>query len=288
MSFQSIKALLELCRATNCLIVAAFTTTGFFILAKTVTSATPWDVIMAATSMSMACAFGNVMNDYLDRDIDAKTKPKRPIPSGRITPGTVMMFSIFTAIISISLALLTSRPLQSAAFVTAVMALLLFYSAWLKRKNKFAGNILVSSIVAIPLFFPAIAFAAATTSIVIGLAGCAFFTNLSREIIKDTKEKGMEPRTLPGLIGETESRQAASILLFSAIGVSVLTAANYWTVMWEHPFKTMMLFLAYASIAASAVTLFSRRKELSGERLKIQEGAVKVGMVLAVIAYLVP
>lgn len=45
-------------------------------------------VLLLAIAMSLMYCGGMVMNDYVDRRIDARERPGRPIPSGRVKPAT--------------------------------------------------------------------------------------------------------------------------------------------------------------------------------------------------------
>lgn len=46
----------------------------------------------AALAASSACMYwaGMALNDYADRDLDRHERPERPIPSGRVSPGTAL------------------------------------------------------------------------------------------------------------------------------------------------------------------------------------------------------
>ncbi len=46
----------------------------------------PLDLLLGLGAGTLVTAAGNVVNDYFDADIDRINKPRRPIPSGRMTP----------------------------------------------------------------------------------------------------------------------------------------------------------------------------------------------------------
>jgi 4-hydroxybenzoate polyprenyltransferase len=83
---------------------------------------------------------GMAWNDYFDRADDAKTRPNRPIPSGRIRPATarlvgmslMLMGGVFafvaTDVVAYKFRLLTPRYI--AGFIAIAV---LLYDAWLKR-----------------------------------------------------------------------------------------------------------------------------------------------------------
>lgn len=77
--------------------------------------------------ISLLYCGGMVLNDYWDREIDARERPDRPIPSGRVRPELARAFAmgmIVTAMLLPALALLTGLSgLQSGAAFTQIMRL---------------------------------------------------------------------------------------------------------------------------------------------------------------------
>ena len=86
---------------------------------------------------------GMVWNDYFDRLDDAKTQPFRPIPSGRVPPGTAVLIAVVLTAVGLGTAwfiggtaqpgsLLADyhHPLTIAVVLTAAI---LLYDGWLKR-----------------------------------------------------------------------------------------------------------------------------------------------------------
>ena len=68
---------------------------------------------------------GNVVNDYYDRKIDAVNRPKRPIPSGRISPKSALNYSLVLFVAGCLLAgLINQICLLVAAFNSVDFVLL--------------------------------------------------------------------------------------------------------------------------------------------------------------------
>lgn len=265
--------LLELARVENCLLVSGFTLAGFLIQGlDTVRIA---DVLLAMACMCFACAFGNAINDYCDRWIDKKNKPHRPIPSGRLRPELAQAFAAFAAAASIILALTTSTPTTFATFIVTVLFALALYSTWLKNASKISGNILISIIVASPLFVSSVILKNAPSTAHLGLGMCAVLATLAREITKDASENGSENGTLAKLVGKKKALQTASILLLTSILVSAVT--NDWTTS-QGTGRTVLLLVAYAVLSAGAFFL------AAGDS-KGQTRVIKAGMLLAILAY---
>jgi UbiA prenyltransferase family len=80
-----------------------------------------------------ACLYagGVVLNDYFDRDLDARERPERPIPSGRVSPRAARTLGL--ALLAAGV-LLAAGGGKTAAIVAATLAAaVLTYDAWGKR-----------------------------------------------------------------------------------------------------------------------------------------------------------
>ena len=96
-------------------------------LAGTLVAGGSWQdarIAIIVVAMSFLYEGGMFLNDYFDRDIDARERPERPIPSFEIAPGTVA--AIGSGLIAAGLALLAILGLQAlglglllAAFIVA-------------------------------------------------------------------------------------------------------------------------------------------------------------------------
>jgi hypothetical protein len=81
-----LRPLAELVRAP-----AALTVPGD-IVAGAAAAGWPFGAGTAALAGSSVCLYwaGMALNDYADREVDSKERPGRPIPSGRVSPGTAL------------------------------------------------------------------------------------------------------------------------------------------------------------------------------------------------------
>ena len=79
----------------------------------------------AGLSAASVCLYwsGMAANDWADRDLDAKERPERPIPSGRVTPGTALGLAAGLSAAGLVLAGLAGgrRALAVAAPLTGLM-----------------------------------------------------------------------------------------------------------------------------------------------------------------------
>jgi UbiA prenyltransferase family len=74
---------------------------------------------LAAASVCLYWA-GMAANDWADREIDAKERPERPIPSGRVAPATA--FAVATGLTAVGLALAGAAGGRRALAVAAPLA----------------------------------------------------------------------------------------------------------------------------------------------------------------------
>ncbi|MFE4616833.1 SCO3242 family prenyltransferase [Streptomyces sp. NPDC056747] len=110
------RALVELVRAP-----AALTVPGD-ILAGAAAAGRPLRGSTAGLAAASVCLYwsGMALNDYADRDVDAKERPGRPIPSGRVAPRTAL--AVATALTGTGLALAATAGGRRALGVAVPLA----------------------------------------------------------------------------------------------------------------------------------------------------------------------
>ena len=182
--------------------------------------------LVALTCIGGALSAGGAgaINHYFDRDIDAlmKRTAGRPVPSGRVAPGSALAFGIVLGIASFALLSLTVNVLAAALALSGLLGYVLVYTVWLKRTTP--QNIVIGGAAgAVP---PLVAWAAVTGSLdwsALYLFAIVFywtpphFWALSL-LMKDDYERAGVPM-LPVVRGETETRR--QILLYSVLLVAV-------------------------------------------------------------------
>jgi hypothetical protein len=115
-------AYLQLVRFPNLFTAAADILAGYFIvLGHQLQSA---DLAYLVLSSSGSYAAGCVLNDLADRALDARERPFRPIPSGRVSVGEAYILLSFL----LGLALLAAFRVGWASFFVAVILTLLVFS----------------------------------------------------------------------------------------------------------------------------------------------------------------
>jgi hypothetical protein len=144
------------------------------------------DVALAGLAMTAFYVGGMYLNDYFDREIDARERPGRPIHAGDISAGAVS--AIGFALLAIGIALLARFGLLTVIWGLALAGAITLYDAWHKG-NVFAPVIMglcralvylaTGAAVSGELHFALVAGAIALAAHVIGLTYAAKQENLN-------------------------------------------------------------------------------------------------------------
>jgi geranylgeranylglycerol-phosphate geranylgeranyltransferase len=263
-----LKVLLEILRPFNC-IMAGFAAIIGLLIAKgfVVEAAVP--IFLAVFLITGA---GNVVNDYYDREIDAVNRPKRPIPSGRITPKFALNYSLILFAVGCTLASLVN-PI--CLLVAAFNSVTLFFYARNLKTTLLAGNLCVAYLTGSTFLF-----GGATA----GQAGLlanqvpfllSFLATMSREIAKDIEDMEGDcqggAKTLPIIAGEKLAAVLAAAFGLATVGLSFLA-----------PFGWAYLAIV---LVADLFFLLSMQKIAKGDAAGSQK-ALKQGMAVALLAFL--
>ena len=179
--------------------------------------------VAALIFFSMACitSAGFAVNDYFDKESDAIIKPKRPLPSGSLSLNQVIAVSTVLFTLGLGLALL----INWLSFVILVIdsALLLVYSAIIKRKSGFVANVLVGILTGTAFLYgeATITNPPILSIVSLSLYPIAFGTiggNVLRDILSLEGDLKVGYPTLPQKIGEPTSARVASVF-FVACGL---------------------------------------------------------------------
>jgi geranylgeranylglycerol-phosphate geranylgeranyltransferase len=208
------KAYLELIRPSNS-IMAGF---AVFLSGMIATGREfpPIDVFFAVLGTISASSGGMVINDYFDYDIDIINRPDRVLPRGALSKRHALLFAVLLFSISFLFIGLTN-PLCIGIGYPALVLIVIY--SWRLKRLPFIGNIVVAFLTSLTLIYGGAA--AGTIVLVTILAICAFFANLSREIVKDIEDikgdKQLKSKTFPIVYGISKSLLIASIFLLIGI-----------------------------------------------------------------------
>jgi geranylgeranylglycerol-phosphate geranylgeranyltransferase len=237
------------------------------------------ELVFALLSAFLISAGGYVINDFFDLEIDKVNRPERPLPRGKITSKSALLFSFSLFLTGLILSLF----IKKAAFFLALCAtiLLILYSSRLKRTPLF-GNLLVSFVCGLAFVYGGLVGRNFRLSLI--PAGFAFLFHLGREILKDIEDlKGdvsVDARTLPITRGIN-----ISLLLTTFVfsGLIFLTIIPYYFNLF--PFLYLALVLCVDLLLV--YVMISMWRDQSKENLGKLSRILKFNMILGLAAIFV-
>lgn len=118
-----LKPYLQLVRLPNLFTAAADSLAGFLLVGGALHDARGWGTVV---TISIALyAAGIVLNDIADAAVDARERPTRPIPSGRVSKRTaVLILGVCLALVAVVALLGGSRQTQLVALLLALAILI--------------------------------------------------------------------------------------------------------------------------------------------------------------------
>lgn len=140
-------------------------------------------VYLAAVIVFVITGAGNAINDYTDTEADKINAPKRPIPSGRVSPKAALAFSGILFALGIGLSMVLTYMALILAVVNSLM--LVVYSTHLQNRI-LLGNITVGYLVGSTFLFGGAALGNIYLPFLLMLL--AMFATITREIIKDLED----------------------------------------------------------------------------------------------------
>jgi geranylgeranylglycerol-phosphate geranylgeranyltransferase len=114
----------------------------------------PTRTLAASASISFLIAFGQTVNDILDKDVDRVDKPHRPLPSGALSTEAARTIAVACAVGALASAAAVGPALMICAL--GLLGLSWAYSAYWKN-TVLLGNLLVATLASLPVVFGAVA-----------------------------------------------------------------------------------------------------------------------------------
>jgi 4-hydroxybenzoate polyprenyltransferase len=124
-----VRPYLQLLRPANVVTALADVLAGFAVAGLQNLSALPW----LLCSTSCLYAGGVVLNDVFDRAVDARERPERPIPSGRVPVATAAWLGGGLLVGGVGFAALAN--VSAALVAAAIAAAVLVYDSWGKHQT---------------------------------------------------------------------------------------------------------------------------------------------------------
>lgn len=189
-----------------------------------------WDVVMTMIGGYLAAGGANAVNQFVDRDIDARMERTtgRPVVSGRVTPARALVFGVACAAASGLVLGLFVNWVASALALLGFLLYVFLYTLWLKRST--IHNIVIGGAAgAIP---PMVGWAAVTGDV--GLASVLLFAVVfywtpphfwALALLLERDYAGAGVPMLPVVRGERETRRQVLLWTNICVGVSLLPYA---------------------------------------------------------------
>lgn len=275
-------SILQLIRFGNCLIAAVSVWVGGYLAAGFVTTPALW-VTMAG--VFCICAGGNIVNDIVDRRIDAVSHPDRPVSAGRISIRSAKVLAIVFHLCSLILVAFSNLNVAIIGIVAIVA--LLGYNLRLKRVP-LVGNLIVAALAGLTFVCGGLAVDPEATVLLPGPVVAtvfAFFFHLIREIIKDIEDIEGDRRgnssSLALWLGTNPALSLALVLSVITVVLTILPFAFDW---YGTVFLSLVLLLVDLPLLVFILLAFIRptRQHLNWCRISL-----KVGMVFGLVALIV-
>jgi len=237
----------------------------------------PWfsvQVIIALLSFSFAIAGSLAFNNYVDRDIDKIIHPRRPLPSGRLSPKEGLYFGIIVFIVSFLLALFVNLSF----FIMLILGfcLCLLYELIAKNHGLY-GNILVAVV---------IAGVSVTGGFVVDNPNPGFFISLvlfpqllGGEIIRDVRDiegDRLRRKTLPMIIDKNLTLYIGLYLIATTFFMIPIPFITYTVGIWYIPGISFVVFFILLGIGLSLK---------NKDNLNLTTKITKAAMVLTILAF---
>ncbi len=102
-----------------------------------------WHLGFLTLTGALASMGASALNHYYDRDIDKimDRTAKRPIPAGRLSAKSVLVYGVAVSALSVAIAWFTLNPVATGMIALGIFFYVIIYTAWLKRSN--ASNIVI-------------------------------------------------------------------------------------------------------------------------------------------------
>jgi len=176
-----------------------------------------WDkIVLAILATWFITAAANAWNDYQDIEIDKINQPKRPLPSGMVSPRSALTFSLVMTAVSILLAAFINPTAFGIALASAAM---LYLYSWRLKSTVLMGNAIVATISAMSAIFGGIAAGNPRPSL--WLAAIIASAIMGREVLKTLADYEGDLRQRCRTVATVWGRRPARIV-FYILGAATL------------------------------------------------------------------
>ncbi|HSD83322.1 MAG TPA: UbiA family prenyltransferase [Anaerolineae bacterium] len=237
-------------------------------------------------ALGFACGFflsgsALISNDYFDLEVDRINAPQRPLPAGLLSPTEVLVLSFVTAFVGLVAALALS-PL--ALVFSLIVWMLGFLYNWKLKAAGLAGNLIVSTSVAMTFVLGGIGTGQVWNKTVWTFAVFAFFFDLAEEIAGDAMDAEGDQKRGSRSIAIRRGKQAA--LRLAGLIFGVVMVVSFMPLVWG---EVRLPYLLIISLTDALILFFVRsllKSRTPAEGRRAMRGAY-LSASLGLLAFLV-
>ena len=258
-------ALVKLIRPVNCVMVGFAVIVGAALVGREFFTQRLQSLLFGFSTGFFLTGATMAINDYYDREIDAVNEPRRPIPSGMVSPIEALTYASVLTIIGFLAALATNLQCLAIAFIAWLIFVL--YTTVGKRTG-FLGNLMVSTCISIPFIYGSFVVGVGLQQAVGVFVAIVFLSNTGREVTKGIVDVQGDRRnhigTVAVLYGEQRAAIVGAALYLSAVVLTPLPW--FWGIVsfWFLPF----VVLTDMGLVLSSVLLVLNPSRENARRVK--------------------
>ncbi len=286
-----VKAFLSIIRPQNCIIGGITVLAGVGISARVDVgyvdvAALILQFLFGYVTYFFVAAGGNVVNDIFDVEVDKINRPRRALPSGRMTIREAWIYVAVLGLLGILFAWLNG----TIGAVVVIVFLVIGYAYASKVKELgLAGNFMVAFSFAFGVIYGSIIYGESVGNIIIPIPSWLFFVTAfmilqARETIKGAEDvEGDEIRNVRTIARVYGFRAAAVVAAFlNAIGV--ICYVLVWTLGYASYILWPLLLLGAAVVIGAAIAPLTNSHDT--RRLLVGSTLDKIGALVGLVAFM--
>lgn len=245
---RTLNAFIQLTKPTIMLLVVLTGAAGLTFEGSLVDQ--PLRYFLVLFFLGMAGGAANAFNQYFERDVDAamtRTRERRPLPRGDISPGLALAWALLLTFISTAAFVLLYNPLSALLSLGTILFYALFYTLYLKPNTP--QNIVIGGLAG--SMGPVIGWAAGAGTLgwePVLMAAVIFFWTpphfwaLAIYLKQDYEQVGYP--MLPNVIGEAATWRR--ILLYTGVTVAISLLLLLFGAGWIYGGAAVLLAVLFA------------------------------------------
>lgn len=237
-------------------------------------------VFIAATAASLINAAGNVLNDYLDIEIDKINRPNRILISHELSKNFVLMFYYTLNFLALTLTFFVNFNTFLIASLTIIILVLYNFKF---KSVPLLGNIVVAFLTGLVFIYGGYAVGNPGPSVIVALF--AFLINLMREIIKDLEDvEGDKQSGILTFVNKFGTHYTFYLLILIFAALNILSIYVFFARIYKIEFFIIVMNGINFLLIYSLKTISWKATK---QQLNKASKMLKVSMILGIIAIIV-